>query len=461
MNIPIKNKNQVTPLVGISYALPVIPILILFSSNNVLSGIYATYHGISLAAVATVMLIGNLFDGVTDPTIGYLSDRYHARTGSRRPFVICGAVMLIPSAWFLLNPGEGVTFIYFLSWYLLFYLAMTLFNIPHLTWGGEISPVSEHKTKTFAYRNYGGYAGMILFSLVPMMPFTEGSKITPETMRYLVIIAAVILLPTLYRMLRYVPNGVHNIDQAKKPENPFRAIATLRHNKPLLWFLLINISHTVATAFYIGLLFMMVNVYLGLGDYYVYLLLFHLIAATVAMKPAMALIARTGKLRALKICKGISALAYLFLPLALLNNDYSLHFLVIFFSVFALSSSINNVSAYSILSDVADYGTLKSGIDRSATYFSLHSLTNKLCLGFGISLSIGLAALFGFDPTAESQAQGDQVYWGLTLSMGVIPIILCLVAMVFVPKIYITEQRHEIIRKRLDERLARADIEAL
>ena len=45
-------------------------------------------------------------------------------TGSRRPFVVIGAVMLVPCAWFLLNLFlQGVTWVYFLVWYLLFYLS--------------------------------------------------------------------------------------------------------------------------------------------------------------------------------------------------------------------------------------------------------------------------------------------------------------------------------------------------
>ena len=159
MNVSDIQQDRMTPLAGVAYALPVIPVLILMSTNNVLSGLYATHYGLALTSISMVMLIAGLFDAVTDPTIGYLSDRYHARTGSRRPFVVAGAVLLMPCAWFLLNPGQGVTVVYFLVWYLLFYLAMTLFQIPHLTWGGEITPVSEQKNRVYAYRNYAAYTG--------------------------------------------------------------------------------------------------------------------------------------------------------------------------------------------------------------------------------------------------------------------------------------------------------------
>ena len=56
------NKNHsVTPLMGAAYALPAVPVLLLMSTNNVLSGIYATYHGLALSALATVMLIADFF----------------------------------------------------------------------------------------------------------------------------------------------------------------------------------------------------------------------------------------------------------------------------------------------------------------------------------------------------------------------------------------------------------------
>ena len=451
----LHSRNQVTALTGIAYSLPVVPILILMSTNNVLSGIYATYHGLTLASISMVMLVAGLFDAVTDPSIGYLSDRYHARTGSRKPFIVAGAILLIPCAWFLLNPADGVTITYFLVWYLLFYLAMTMFQIPHLTWGGEISSVGEEKTKVYGYRNYAGYAGMILFVLVPIVSPSEGTKVTPETMRTLVIVAGIILLPTLYMMLRYVPKGVHRVDQARKPENPVRAIQALTHNKPFLVFFTASILSSFALAFYTGLNFMMMDAYLGLGDYYVYLLLFHLTVAIIAIKPAVKLITRIGKAKAWMIAVGLMVISFSALPFVFLKGFYSLSLLILFNMLFAFSSAISNVAIYSLLSDISDYSTLKTGIDRSATFFALKSLSIKTCMAIGISLSLGLAALLGFDPAATSQ--GDDVYWVLTLCMGVIPILLSLIAALCIPKIAITARRHAIIRKRLDARAVRAE----
>jgi len=453
MNQRRKNQHPLSPIAGGAYALPVIPVFILMSTNNVLSGIYAVHHGLALSAISMVMLIAGLFDAVTDPSIGYFSDRYHARTGSRRPFVIVGAVLLIPCAWFLLNPGEGVTITYFLVWYLLFYLAATLFQIPHQTWGGEITSFSEEKNKVYAYRTYAGYAGMIVFALIPILPFYEGTKVTPETMRYLVMVAGVLLLPALYIMFLHAPTGVHRFDQTKTPDSLVRGLLTLRRNQPALWYLSASTLHTLAVGFYLALQFMVLESYLGLGQYYVYIFFIQLVLATLAIKPAMKVVLRLGKIKVCMLAYAICILASLIFMLALSNNVYSLLLFFVFNAVWATASAIINVAVFSLLSDISDYGTLKSGTDRSAMYFSLTSLTGKTVSALGIAVSLAIASWFGFDPKVEVQLAS--VYWGLVLCMCIIPILCNLLAIYCLSKITITSQRHDVIRRRLDARAAR------
>ena len=184
------------------------------------------------------------------------------------------------------------------------------------------------------------------------------------------------------------------------------------------------------------------------------MVLFHLIIAVIAIKPAVALIDRMGKSRAYAVSILLSMLSFMSLSLALLNNAYSLSMFVLFNFIYGLSTAVGNVASYSLLSDVSDFGTLKTGIDRSATCFSMYSLCLKTCTAIGISLSIALAGYFGFDPVKDSQ--GESVYWGLLLCMSVIPSILCLLSAAFIAPIGITAHRHKLIRKRLDARAIRA-----
>ena len=115
----IKTIAFVAPYLGLSLLLgPVVAVL---------GGIYAKHYGLALTTIAAVMLAARIFDAVTDPLIGYYSDQWRVRTGSRKPFMVVGGLLLVPCSYFLFVPPEGVGGIYFAFWYMTFYLALTIF----------------------------------------------------------------------------------------------------------------------------------------------------------------------------------------------------------------------------------------------------------------------------------------------------------------------------------------------
>ena len=81
------DRSSTTSLKYAAYALPVITMLWLHAPLVIIQGIYAKYYGLSLTTIAAIVLLGRFFDAVTDPLIGYYSDRYRRRTGTRKPFV--------------------------------------------------------------------------------------------------------------------------------------------------------------------------------------------------------------------------------------------------------------------------------------------------------------------------------------------------------------------------------------
>ena len=138
------------------YAAPVAAFSLMTGAMNIAQALYAKYFGLSLATIATVLLLSRIFDAFTDPLIGTLSDRYQTYHGTRKPFIIAGALLFVISAYFLFIPGEfapltsidptdtdsrQVSAIYFVLALFAFYLAWTLFDIPHLAWAVRSRPV--------------------------------------------------------------------------------------------------------------------------------------------------------------------------------------------------------------------------------------------------------------------------------------------------------------------------------
>lgn len=94
-------KAWVYAIPGFSTAIIIAPV------TQVLGGYYAKNCGLALTTIASVILIARVFDAITDPLIGYYSDWWRLRVGSRKPFIMIGAVLLMPSSYFLFVPPEG------------------------------------------------------------------------------------------------------------------------------------------------------------------------------------------------------------------------------------------------------------------------------------------------------------------------------------------------------------------
>src|SRR3546814_15185698 len=76
------------------------------------------------------MLITRMFDAVTYPLIGYLSDRSYVRSGTRRNWTIAGTLLSMLGTWFLLRPPQNVSVLYFGIWTAVLYVGWKTIEIP-------------------------------------------------------------------------------------------------------------------------------------------------------------------------------------------------------------------------------------------------------------------------------------------------------------------------------------------
>ena len=70
---------------------------------------YADIIGLSPAYVSLAIMIGNIWDAVTDPLMGFISDHTHSRLGRRRVYLVAGAVPLGLIIFFTWVPPASLT----------------------------------------------------------------------------------------------------------------------------------------------------------------------------------------------------------------------------------------------------------------------------------------------------------------------------------------------------------------
>lgn len=120
--------------------------------------IYNLGLGVSAALVGLALGLPRILDAFTDPFIGNMSDNTRSRWGRRRPYILIGAILSGPLYAAIWMPpksfGETELFLYFLIMSLVFFLAYTIFVVPHSSLGFEMSTDSHERTRIFAFRTF-------------------------------------------------------------------------------------------------------------------------------------------------------------------------------------------------------------------------------------------------------------------------------------------------------------------
>jgi Na+/melibiose symporter-like transporter len=139
--------------------------------NQYLLFFYVDVVRVSPVLVGGAIFFGRLWDAVTDPIVGYLSDTTRSRYGRRRPYVLLSALPLGIAFALLFAPptaGELSIAVYLGVLYVVLMSAFTFFATPYLAWGAELADDPHERTSVVQARSMFGVAGGLLGAVVPM-----------------------------------------------------------------------------------------------------------------------------------------------------------------------------------------------------------------------------------------------------------------------------------------------------
>ena len=163
--------------------------------------------GLSGTLAGTAIFIALIFDAVSDPVAGSLSDRLRSRWGRRHPFMYASAAPLAVTFWLLFNPPEGLGQAGLFSWLLCFAIlvraSMTLYHVPHLALGAELSDDYAERTTVVAFRSFFSMVGAFAAPVVGMGLFLrstdefENGQLNPAGYHDLAIFFAVVMFVTI------------------------------------------------------------------------------------------------------------------------------------------------------------------------------------------------------------------------------------------------------------------------
>ena len=437
----------------LSYASPAIPLAMLIMQIIVyIPPLYAIEAGVSIAAVGGIFFIARGVDAFVDIWVGSMSDRTRTIWGRRKPWIAVGVPLLMVMAWVLCSPPAGASTTYLLVSAVAFYICLTLVQIPYLSWGAELSRDYAQRTRINGMREGAGMLGTVLATVLPLVVLVLIEGKTNPSLReiaFVFVVTVSVLFPiTTILALRNAPMGEF-VDTGK--QSLLQALRGLRKNKLLARLLIGVLLIWLGGSIFNALVIFIVQHTLKLQNSAMLYFVFTQYAVGLLCLPLMLKLAnRIGRHRVLVL----GALAFMLpLPLFMLVPPGALPYAIALYALLGTTTSAIWVMPPALVADAIDYGRLHGAKDDAALYMALYHFVQKVAMAGGVGIGMALAGALGFNAAGDNTLDGVHA---LNMVALVLPVFIALPGMLMLFNYPLTRERHDEVRRMLDEQAVAA-----
>ncbi len=429
----------------LAYSLPGLPLAALLLPLYItLPAFYADDLGLGFFAVGIVLLVARVWDVVTDPLIGMLSDRFRSRFGRRKPWLLAGTPVLMIAASFLFLPDPNITWIGLLGWTMALYLGATMITLPYTAWGAELSPDYNERSRITGWREALVIVGTLLAAGLPAIVGADRSASLEVIAWSLWFVLPVCLLIAI----RVVPERPV---VAQRQTGFRRGWRVVWRNTPFRRLIGAYFLNGIANGLPATLFLLYVEKVLAIPAWTGLLLFIYFLSGIAAIPLWLWLSRRWGKHRVWIAAMVWAALVFAFVPF-LGPGDHVWFLIICVLTGVSLGADLTLPA--SMQADVIDLDTLRSGQRRAGLYFALWGVATKLALALAVGIAFPLLELAGLEPDAETASPGG--LFALAVLYSLVPAVIKLCACALVFGYPITAERQARIRRMIDERAARA-----
>ncbi len=414
--------------------------------------------------------IPRLFDAITDPIMGFITDNTTSRWGKRRPYVFIGAIIAGLSyvmMWQLSEDSSQLyNFFYFLGWSLVFFLGMTVFSIPYVAMGYEMSNDFHERTRLMATAQWIGQWAWVLCPWFWVILYDPNwFESAPEGAKSLSLwvglgCMCLALVPAIFCTYNNTSSGapVQTIDRKKIKETFsvfIQGIVTTFKCKPfrkicLATFLVFNTFNTIAMfSFFIIVHYMNGGVTADAG---LWPTLFGSVSALLTcflVIPTVTWLSQKfGKKQTFLLSQAISIIGYVLFWWCFSPENPALMFIPLPFYTFGIGGLFTIMM--SMTADVCDLDELETGQRRDGTFGAIYWWMVKFGLAVAGLLTGIILSLVGFDTSLQVQTQ--EAMTGLRLAYILVPVCGTLLAIFIMRSYDIDEEKAHSIREQLEAR---------
>jgi len=411
-----------------------------------------------------------IFDAITDPIMGYISDNTKSKWGRRRQYVLIGGIVMGIAyifMWQLFKENSlNFNFWYFFLWSVVFYLGLTLFSVPYVAMGYEMSNDFHERTSIMAVAQWiGQWAWVIapLFWIIMYDPeWFPSAEVAVRKLAIWVAIPCAIcaMVPAIFIRSKstlnedYKPLNMANVGSSlKNIYYSFVEAFKIKEFRKLCGatFLVFNAFNTVAALTFFVIVYKLFN-----GDTAasgIWVSLFGCLGAlgtTFIVIPIVAWMSKImGKKKAFLVAQGISVIGYIMLWFLFVPGKPWLYIIALPFFSFGIGSLFTIMM--SMTADVIDIDELNSGLRREGIFGAIYWWMVKVGFAIAGALSGVIIAIVGFNPDLATTDQQSAVD-GLHAFFCFFPMAGTIAAMFIMRNYDVTEERANKIRAELDKR---------
>ena len=434
-------------------------------------------EGLPVVATTIIIFIGRLWDAITDPIMGRISDKTRSRFGRRRIFFLIGIIPVFLS-FFMLFYSFGIgsitgKIVYYTLAYMFFGTVFSIVMVPYNAILSDMTSDYNERTSYTTVRMICSGAAALICAVVPSIIIKSlgheqnGPLQIPGYLVMGLIFGAVFGLCWLV-----VFWGTRERENLPAPEKiSLAAWMSIFSNKAYKNLLGIFLPFQIAVDLVLALFIFYIDIVVRQYQNYELVVGTLLVCSMLLMAAQGALAEKKGK--AFPLLIGIPVWMMSTIVFIWLDSSVSIITLCILAVLIAVGSSAGNLSTWSMLTDIYDIDEIRTGKRREGLYAGMTTFLRKfasgvavLLMGFGLQAlgfdqneySVLKASGAAFDPAAYAQSS---IVWGIKWMFVLIPFILLSICLFFAIKNKITKQRFDAVLKGIDEFKVRGNIDSL
>jgi len=447
------NHAKRVPLITkIAYSLPAFSLAVVGIPVYVyIPKFYTDVVGVNIAALGYILMSVRIFDAVTDPAFGYMSDRTRSPMGRRRPYIGVGSIFVALTMFLLFTPprlSPSMETLWFGGCIYALFLCWTAVAVPYESLGPEITFDYNERTSLFGMRDGFLIAGTLAAASSPALVawiFRLAEDPDGERAKFfwIAVLYAPLLIGSCWWCVATVREKPTKI--ATSATGIFRGLRDAGRNRP---FVILLVAYTVSA---IGN-----NLPATLILYYVEyvlqskmadaFLLLYFVTGILFLPGWIVIARRAGKKAAWLASMAVNTGAFVGV-FFLGPGDAVVYGILVFVSGIGFGATLAIPSA--IQADVIDYDELLSGERREGQYIGLWSIAKKLAAAIGIGAGLTILGAAGYVPNTE---QPPQVVFALRALYALVPSICNLIAFCIALAYPISKSLHGEIRQAIADR---------